>query len=133
MCTQRSCSILSASISRQLDYKSRAPRRDRLPPEAARVSLNDPSAQVQAEPHPPRLGGLISVKNVVRQLRSHSSAVVLDPEHDRLAAFCGDPHNYATACVRPLCGRVDRIGYEIDQNLLNLDPVRLHQRDVTHI
>src|SRR5271169_6712115 len=96
MCTQRSCSIVFASICRQLDYKSRTPCRDRFPPEAARVPLNDPPAQVQAKAHPSRLGGLIGVKNVVREVRRHSPAIVLDPEHDSIA-FCGDLHGHAPA------------------------------------
>src|SRR5262249_23009439 len=132
MCTQRSCSIVSASIRRQLDNKSCAPCCYRLPPETARVPLNDPSAQVQPEPHPSRLCGLIGVKNVVRELRSHTPAIVLDPDHDRIA-ICGNAHGHAASAVRPLCGGVNRIGDEIDEDLLNLDPVRLYRRDETHI
>src|ERR1700729_787146 len=123
MCTKRSYCLVPASIFRQLDYESPAPFRDWLPPEAARVPLNDPSAQVQAKPHASRLGGLIGVKNVVREVRRHSPPIVLDPEHD-CVAFCSDPHGYAPPGVRPLGGGVNRIGDEIDQNLLNLDPVR---------
>ena len=92
------------------------------------MPLNDPPAEVQSKPHPSRLGGLIGVKNVVRQLRRHSPAIVLDLDCDA-SRVARDPDDHAPARVRPLGSGVDRIADEIDQNLLDLDPVRVDRGD----
>ena len=65
------------------------------------MPLNDPSTQVQPKPHPPRLGGLIGVKNVVRQLRRHSLPIVLDLYCDCVGVG-RDPDDDTPARVRPL-------------------------------
>ena len=88
------------------------------------MPLNNSPAEMQSKPHPSRLGRLIRVKNVVRQLRSNAPAIVLDPDRDRSRVRL-DPDCHTPAPVRPLGSGVDRIGDQVDENLFDLDPVRV--------
>src|ERR1700730_18608341 len=123
ICTQRSRGILIGSINLQLNHELRALWDIRLPPEAACVLLYDLLAEMQTEPHSVCLRSLIGLEHAIRHLRSHTRTVVFNLHDDSVAAR-GDAYDHTPARVRPLRGRVDRVGDEIVQNLLDLDSVR---------
>ena len=94
--------------------------------------LYDLQAQMQTEPHSSWLRSLIGLEQAVRYLRCDAGTVVFDLNDDPVAAP-GDAHDHESARVRPLRGRVNRIGDEVVYNLLDLDPVRPHERNRANV
>ena len=74
--------------------------------------LYDLQAQRQTEPHSSRFRRLISLKQAVRHLRCDAGTVVFDLEDDTVAAL-GNADDHESARVRPLRGRVNRVGDEV--------------------
>src|ERR1700731_1544892 len=119
ICTQRSYGIIIRSIDLQINQESGPLRDSRLPPEVACVLLYNLHAQRQTEPHSSRLRSLVGLEQSVHHLRCDAGTIVFDLDDDAFAAP-GD----AQARVRALRSRVNRVGDEVVQNLLHLDPVR---------
>src|SRR6202035_5255968 len=132
ICTQRSYGIIIRSIDLQLNQESGPLRDNRPPPEVACVLLYNLQAQRQTEPHSSRLRSLVGLEQSVHHLRCDAGTIVFDLDDDAFAAP-GDAHDHKSACVRALRSRVNRVGDEVVQNLLDLDPVRPHKRDSANV
>src|SRR3984893_4747727 len=132
ICTQRLPGILIRSVDLQLNQESGPLWDNRLPPEAAGVLLYDLQAQRQPEPHSSRFRRLISLEQAARYLWCDAGTVVFDLDDDSVAAPC-DAHDHESAPVRSLRGRVNRVGEEVVQNLLDLNPVRHHERNRANV
>src|ERR1700730_16200470 len=112
ICTQRSYGIFIRSIDLQLNQESGPLWDNRLPPEAACVLLYYLQAQRQTEPHSSRLRSLVGLEQAVHHLLCDAGTVVFDLDDDTVAAP-GNAHDHESARVRPLRGRVNRVGDKV--------------------